>query len=119
MRRMILVVATLATGCAHTVPAGLDTMQKGMALVDVGTKSAVDSYKELVDKVRAYCDGDEDCEKRYHVTDSDVDKVVEAGESLSFGYDTVVRGMDDMTKAWSVIGPAMEELHGMAEDITR
>ena len=110
-KRIALVLATTLAGCGHmTVEKGLEVAQDGMAVVDVGVDKLGDRYIAAVNALRAYCNGNAECEKKYRVTDEDTAKVADAVEELSKVYDATAETLSTVDKTWKELAPVVEQL---------
>ena len=99
---IVACVPTMLSGCAHTIPAGLDAAQRGLGAVDLGTDAATEIYTQAVDlcKRNAAVPG---CDRI-----GDPEEVLRKAEALSEAYDSTAAGLDAMQRAYNEIAPHFE-----------
>lgn len=96
-------IAALAlSGCATTIPSGLEAAQAGLGAVDLGTDAATQAYVQAVEL----------CERNDKIPGcdrlGDPAKVLPKAEALSKAYDSTAAGLSAMQDAYDEIAPHFE-----------
>ena len=97
-----LALAIVLSGCAHTVPSGIEAAQRGLGAVDLGTDAATEVYVQAADlcarnKAVPGCD-----------RIGDPAEVLRKAEALGEAYDATAEGLDAMQRAYNELAPHFE-----------
>lgn len=97
-----LALCIALTGCASTIPAGIDAAQRGLGAVDMGTDAATEIYTQ----------GVELCERNAALPGCDrlgnPKEVLRKAEALGKAYDATAAGLDAMQRAYNELAPHFE-----------
>ena len=117
MRMLYAIVVSLGLstgGCAHADAShGFEAVQTALALSDVAFHSAVKNYRAAVDEVRRHCGAQPDpdaCEEKMHVTEDDVEQVIEASIEVRDAYEATVIVVDELQSAHGELSPRMQRV---------
>ncbi len=114
--KRVIIASMLLVGCGHAnMEKGVTLVQKGLAVVDVGTDKLADEYVEAVQELRAHCAGDEACERKYKVTDEDVRKVTGLAIKLGVVYDTTTAAVETASDVYGEMLPLVKSAKAHAE----
>lgn len=100
------------TGCAHTIPAGLEAAQRGLGAVDLGLDAATEIYVQAHDLCARLAPGSLPACDRL----GDRSTVLHRAESLSKAYDATAEGLRELTEAYNEVAPHFEAAAAVVKD---
>lgn len=100
------------TGCAHTVPAGLEAAQRGLGAIDVGLDAATETYVQAHDLCARLAPGSLPACDRL----GDKDEVVRKAEAMAKAYNATAEGLRELAEAYTEVAPHFEAAAAVVKD---